>query len=133
MTHEERVATIQRGVTVLRAVERELRSALPAARGDAPLLREIREVMSLADRLEPPLTVEGADVERTRDALLTGASDAWDDALLARWGEVLAGRGDSGGAAALDATRALLARYRAAEFMPSDAWYGLLDDDAPAV
>lgn len=140
MNPEERVSILQCGLTAVRKLESERRAMLPPpVREDPSLLREIRELAGLVDRLELELDLEGFDLDTiySRDASLSMGFDEADIALLQAWA---AGRGPSksyhAGApseeqrAALQALGALLARYISGEFMPPDSFFGIRAPEA---
>src|SRR5262245_33104830 len=76
MSPEERVEIIRSATGVLRRLERDRRASMPPPeREDPSLLREIRDIASLADRLELGLDIEGFDTQAVyaRDASVSAA------------------------------------------------------------
>jgi hypothetical protein len=111
----------------------------PPEREDLSLLREIRELASLADRLEMELDIEGFDLKAiyTRDAHLSMTFDEADTALLlvqaAGSGASTTYRTGPPSAeqrAALHALCKLLDRYMAGDFMPPDSFFGISAPEA---
>lgn len=137
MTPAERLHTLQRGLVALRAIEARRRAALPSPeRPDVPLLRELRDVATLADRLAMELDIDGLTPHDilARDASLSMAWGAVEGAFL----EALATDTGAGTpyrdepppaeeAAALRALAALLARYEAREFLPPMSYFGIAE------
>jgi hypothetical protein len=135
MTPAERVATLQRAVEALRAIEAQRRQALPPpSRPDLVRLRELREFVGLADRLDSILAFEGFDQHAVwaRDVGLSMDCHQYDISLLHALsidrGAGTPYREDAPSpehAAALLALAALLSRYEAGEFMPPNSYFGL--------
>ena len=133
MNPADRLLILQRGVEALAAAESVRRAALPPPEDeDAATLRELREVTSLAGRLEVTLDRESLDEGATemREATLAIDFGSLDVELLRA---LAADRGSHGGSqgyrggvlsgherAALSALADLLARYRSGEYLPVD-------------
>ena len=143
MTIADRLSTLRGAAAAIRSIEARLR-ALPAARLGQPVaLREIREVMSLADRLELDAEAAGEhppdeDSARWVDAHVSMSYGAEDRELVAalearlarspyRGGELP--EADAAALRALGALRELIARYEAGEFMPPPSWFGIGERD----
>lgn len=130
MTPQERVDCIRAGIAAVRAAEAELRSRLPPpTREDPALLRALRDVMGLADRLESHIDIPGFDPEAiyARDAGLSTEMTAADFALL-RELEGRAPRADH--RAGLRALHLLLERYNRNEFWPPNSYFGIGEPEA---
>ena len=140
MSPEERVSILRRGFESLRRLESDRRATLPPPeREDPSLLREIRELASLADRLELELDIEGFDQNAiySRDASLSMSFDETDTALLRMQAAAMgASATDRAGPLSTDqrvALRALcdlLDRYISGEFMPPDSFFGISTPEA---
>jgi hypothetical protein len=140
-TLADRLPVLRAGAAALRTVEARLRAESTSASDTPANWWDIREVMSLAERLELDLTdagLEAADEDLARgvDAQLSMSYDAVDRAVIAaceaRLGESPYRGGelspeDAAALRALGALAELLARYATGEFMPPPSWFGLPD------
>ena len=140
MRPENLTSTLARGAAALRAIEGELRAALPPPdRPDAALLRAVRDVASLASRVEVVAEIEGDDQDTTyaRDAALSMEFGDAEIAEVASWIARLEAESPYADGAlpartadhldALRALRAVLERYATGEFMPPNSWFGIPD------
>jgi hypothetical protein len=119
----ERGGVLREGAHALRAVEGARRALLPPPdRENVSLLREIRDIMALADRVESALLVEGNDQESVwgRDAILSMEFSDYEIDML----RTLA-HDDPVSRRPLHDLASLLARYMAGEFMPPDSFFGI--------
>ena len=140
MTREERFAIIRAGVSALHAQEAERRAELPPPDRDDPVvLRELRDLSSLVERLESALELSGADEEsRTMCDAVLSTEVGPDDAALIR--ALAADRGagtpyrmgppPQERAAALAAMAVVLDQYLSQEFVPPAAWFRSSIDEA---
>jgi hypothetical protein len=140
MDPAERIAVLERGVAALRVIEAQRRAQLPPPeRDDASLVRELRAVQTIADRLAGELEDVRYDPDSVtaRDACLSMDLDE-SDALF-----VLELAVDSGAGtpyrvgplppehqSALYALGQLLKRYVEGEYMPPNTWFGISAPDA---
>ena len=140
MDSAERVAIIERGVAALRVIEAQRRAQLPPPEhDDAALVRELRAVQTVADRLAEELedVRHDPDSVTARDASLSMGLDEPDALFVLELAE------DSGAEtpyrvgplppehqSALRALGQLLRRYAEGEFMPPSSWFGINAPDA---
>jgi hypothetical protein len=119
----ERVRVLREGVHALRAVEGARRALLPPPdRENVSLLREIRDIMALAERVESALAIEGDDQGSVwmRDAILSMEFSDYETAML----QTLA-QDDPVRRRPLRELASLLAQYIAGEFMPPASFFGI--------
>jgi hypothetical protein len=118
-----RARLLKEGVRALRVVEATRRGTLPPPdRENVALLREIRDIMGLAQRLESALGIEGDRKQDVwmRDAVLSMEFDE-DDAAMVRALAV----NRNADSHALRELAALLVRYVAGEFMSPAFFFGI--------
>ena len=114
---------LREGAQALRAVEGGRRALLPPPdRENVSLLREIRDIMALAERLESALAIEGNDQGSVwmRDAILSMEFSDYEIAMLRSLAH-----DDPVSLRPLRDLASLLARYIAGEFMPPAAFFGI--------
>ena len=119
----ERVRVLREGVHALRAVEGARHALLPPPdRENVSLLREIRDIMALAERVESALAIEGDDQGSVwmRDAILSMEFSDYETAML----QTLA-QDDPVSRRPLRELASLLAQYIAGEFMPPASFFGI--------
>ena len=140
MDSAERVAIIERGVAALRVIEAQRRVQLPPPEhDDAAVVRELRAVQTIADRLADELEDVRYDPDSvmSRDASLSIGVDEPDAQFVMELAE------DSGAGTpyrvgplppehqhALRELGRLLQRYADGEFMPPSSWFGIGAPDA---
>jgi hypothetical protein len=140
MDSVERVGILQRGVVALRLIEAQRRAKLPPPElDDAAIVREIRAVQTIADRLAEELEDVRFDPASVmaRDASLSMFVDEPDATFVMELAE------DSGAGtpyrvgplppehqSALRPLGQLLQRYADGEYMPPNSWFGISAPDA---
>ena len=140
MDSAERVGIIERGVAALRLIEAQRHAQLPPPEhDDATVVRELRAVQTIVDRLADELVDVRYDPDSvmSRDASLSIGVDAPDALFVLELAE------DSGAGTpyrvgplppehqhALRELGQLLQRYTEGEFMPPKSWFGISAPDA---